>query len=248
MIARLLRAVALAIVLLAAVLGAEILLALRRDYLPTDDPLELGGRFGPRHGDALRFVVLGDSTAAGLGAGDPAGAYATVLAERLAAELKRPVRLHAFGVSGARVADVASEQVPRVAALEPDLVFVAIGANDVTHVTPLREVREDMATIVGELERTGARVVVAGPPHMGALAWHQPLRYVAYLRGRQVADAIEDAAAARGASVVQLAKETGHFFAEEPETHFSEDEFHPSATGYRRWADAIFPVLIEALR
>ena len=35
--------------------------------------------------------------------------------------------------------------------------------------------------------------------------------------------------------------------AAEPETHFSEDEFHPSAVGYGRWADAIYPVLIEAV-
>lgn len=248
MIGRLLRAVVVSVLVVAVVLGAEVWLALRRDYLPTDDPLELGGRFGPATGEPLRLVVLGDSTAAGLGAVEAGGAYATVLADRLAAEMASPVRLDVLGVSGARVRDVLDEQLPRVPALDPDLVFVGIGANDVTHLTALRDVRADMTSIVAELRGTGAGVVVAGPPHMGALAWHQPLRYVAYLRGRQVADAIEDVAVAGGAAVVELEEETGNFFAEEPETHFSADGFHPSAVGYRRWADAIFPVLIEEAR
>ena len=248
MIARFLRGLAVAVLLFAAVLGAEVWLALSREYLPTDDPFQLSGRFGPASGDELIFVVLGDSTAAGLGAGSARDAYPTVLAERLAEETGRPVRLHAFGVSGARVADVLEEQVPRLAPLEPDLVFVGIGANDVTHLTPLSDIRRDMAVLLERLSATDAAVVVAGAPDMRVLAWHQPLRHITYLRGKQVTSAIEDVAREQGAAVVELAKETGPFFAEEPETHFSEDEFHPSAVGYRRWADAIFPVLIEALR
>lgn len=247
MIARLLRGLAIAVLLFAAVLGAEIWLALSREYLPTEDPFSLSGRFGPREGAEITFVVLGDSTAAGLGAGRARDAYAAVLAERLAAETGRPVRLHAFGVSGARVEDVLEEQVLRLAPLEPDLIFVGIGANDVTHLTPLRDIRRDMGALLERLRATGAAVVVAGAPDMRVLAWHQPLRHITYLRGRQVTAAIEEVAREQGAAVVELAKETGPFFAEEPEKHFSEDEFHPSAVGYRRWADAIFPVLIEAL-
>lgn len=248
MIWRLLRTLAVCALIFGVVVGAEIWLALRREYLPTDDPHELNARFGPASGNELRFVVLGDSTAAGLGATDAGDAYPSVLAERLADELDRPVRLDVLGVSGARVGHVLEEQLPRVRALDPDLVFVGIGANDVTHLTSLREVRSDIAEIVDGLVDTGATVVVAGPPHMGALAWHQPLRHLAYLRGRQVADAIEEVARSRGVGVVELAEQTGHFFAEEPDTHFSADDFHPSAVGYRRWADAIFPVLVEALR
>lgn len=248
MTVRLLRGLGIAFLLAALVLGGEIWLALRRDYLPTDDPLELDGRFGSPDGPELDFVVLGDSTAAGLGAGDPEDAYATVLADRLASETGRGVRLHAFGVSGARVADVLSDQVPKVAELDPDLVFVGIGANDVTHVTPLGDVRRDMAAVIDDLLSTGAKVVVAGAPDMRVAAWHQPLRQLSYLRGRQVTAAIEDVARAKRVAVVELAKQTGAYFAEAPETHFSSDEFHPSATGYRRWADAIFPVLLDTLR
>ena len=126
----------------AALLGVEIYLAYTREYLPTTPALELGGSFGPRDGEPLRFTVLGDSTAAGLGAGSPQHAYATVLSERLGERGWR-VELTAFGLSGARVADVLNDQVPAAIASDPDLVFVGIGANDATHFTSLTDVEED---------------------------------------------------------------------------------------------------------
>lgn len=231
----------------ALVLGVEIWLALRREYLPTDDPLDLDGVFGAKDAPPLRLVVLGDSTAAGIGVDDAAEAYPAVLARRLATATGRRVVLTALGVAGARVEDVATEQAPLAAAADPDVVFVGIGANDVTHLTSLRDVRARMERVLQVLEETGAAVVVAGPPDMRVPVWHQPLRQLSYLRGLQVADAIEDVARARGVAVVELAEETGPFFAADPEAHFSTDGFHPGALGYRRWADAIFPVLIEAV-
>lgn len=243
MIKRLLLSLAVLFLAAGAVLGVEVWLALRREYLPTDPVLELNASFGPAGGEPLRFVVLGDSTSAGIGAGGADDAYPTLLAQRLAADTGRRVELTVLGISGARTADVLADQVPQVAALEPDLVFVGIGANDVTHLTPLDDVAADMGQILDELAPTRADIAVAGAPDMRVYAWHQPLRQITYLRGRQVADAIEEVARSRDVAVVELAEETGPFFAEEPEAHFSSDEFHPSALGYQRWADAIYPVL-----
>lgn len=230
------------------IVGVEVWLALRRDYLPTDRPLALDRTFGTADGSALRFVVLGDSTSAGLGVRDTANAYPTLLARRLAEETGRSVELTVLGVSGARVRDVLNEQAPEATALDPDLIFIGIGANDVSHLTPLGHIRTYMRLTLEGLEQTGAAIVVAGAPDMRVFAWHQPLRSLAYLRGKQVTAAIEETARSQDIPVVDLDDETGHFFAEEPEMHFSEDRFHPSALGYRRWADAIFPVLIDALK
>lgn len=247
MIRRIVLGLVALVLVCALVIGVEIWLALTREYLPTDPPMALGGTFGEPSGETVRFVVLGDSTAAGLGADDPSGAYATVLAERLARERNVQVELTALGVSGARVVDVLHEQVPKVAAAKPDLVFVGIGANDVTHVTPLSDIERDMTIAIRRLKETGARVVVAGAPDMRATAWHQPLRWLAGLRGEQVADTIERVGHEQGVGVVELADETGHYFEADPEPHFSSDDFHPSSLGYRRWADAIYPVLEESL-
>ncbi len=235
------------IALLPALIGVEVLIALRRDYLPTEPAFELDGTFGEPGGDELTFVVLGDSTAAGVGAGAPADAYPQLLARRLAGDGYR-VALRVFGVSGARVEDVRREQLERAIAADPDLVFMAIGANDTTHLTPLDDVRRDTALVLGRLEaETGAEIVVAGAPDMRAPAFLQPLRWLSGWRGRQVAGAVEEAGTDAGVAVVELAKETGPLFESDPDRYHSADDFHPSADGYELWANAIYPVLNEAL-
>lgn len=219
---------------------------MRRDYLPTEPALEIGGTFGPADGMPLTLAVLGDSTAAGVGAGSPGDSYPAVLARRLGSDGYR-VELRAYGISGARVADVLHDQVPKVEAAPPDIVVVGIGGNDVTHVTPLDEVREDMRAVIERLSATGADIVLAGAPDMRAAAFHEPLRTLAGWRGRQVEDAIASVGRAAGVAVVPLAEETGPKFGARPELYNSADDFHPSAAGYRLWADAIYPELERAV-
>lgn len=229
-----------------ALIGIEVLAATRRQYLPTHPPLRIGGFFGPEGGAPLTFVVLGDSTAAGVGAGDAASSYPVLLAERLAGRGRR-VRLVGLGVSGARVRDVLDSQLPRALTAHPDLVLVGVGANDTTHLTRLGSVRRDMAAILDRLGRTGATVVVAGVPDMRVRAFMEPLRSLCGWRGRRVADAMREVARARGVAVVDLAGETGPYFQSHPDRHYSSDGFHPGPAGYARWADAIYPVLESAL-
>ncbi|MGH2805915.1 MAG: SGNH/GDSL hydrolase family protein [Actinomycetota bacterium] len=245
--ARLARFLATGAALFGLVVGVEIFLAYRRDYLPTEPVLDIRGTFGPPGGDPLNLVVLGDSTAAGVGAGDVSNAYPVLLAQRLGEEHNRRVTLTSLGVSGARVRTVLTDQIPRVAATHPDLVFVAIGANDVTHVTRLDDVERDMTLLIDRLHDTGAAVVVAGPPDMRAAAFHEPLRTLVGWRGRKVAETIARAAARRDVPVVPLAERAGPYFAAHPEEAYGGDDFHPGPGGYAAWARAIYPYLEAAL-
>jgi len=238
--------VVLAIVALIAVVGGEIVLALRRDYLPTGPALEIRGVFGSSSAPKLEFVVLGDSTAAGVGARSVAGAYPSLLARRLAAGGRR-VELTGFGASGARAADVLREQVPMAMKARPDLVFVGIGANDVIHLTPLEELDEDLRAALDRLSSTGAVVVAAGVPDMRAAAFLEPLRTLVGWRGNRVSAVIYEAARASGVPAVRLAEQTAKYFVSEPDKSYSEDLFHPGPGGYERWADAIYPTLERAL-
>lgn len=235
-----------AVLSLVLVIAAEIFLAWRREYLPTEPAFSIGTTVGPEDGPLLKFVVMGDSTAAGLGASGPEHSYAAVLAERLA-DLGWRVEMTGVGVSGARTADLLDEQLRRVRELDPDLVFVGIGANDATHLTKLDEVRKDAEKLFTELKAIGAEVVVAGAPDMRADAFYEPLRSLAGLRGMQVTERIEDAAADAGVPAVPLAKLTGPYFAAGGEEAYGGDDFHPGNGGYRAWARAIFPYLVKAV-
>lgn len=223
-------------------------MAVHRQYDQTEPAMRIGGTFGSGAGAPLRFVVLGDSTAAGVGAGDPSHAYPEVVAARLGLDGGRPVILIDLGVSGARVHDVLEDQVPKAVTARPDVVFVGIGANDVTHLTRLSSVRVDMAAVIARLRATGASVVVAGAPDMRAAAFPEPLRTLTGWRGRQVEAQIEASAREAGVAVVPLAARTGDLFAEDPDRYYSTDRFHPGPQGYRAWADAITPVIERAIR
>ena len=231
---------------LGAMIAVEIVVAVRREYLPTEPALEVGGTFG-RGTETATLVVLGDSTGAGVGADGADATYPALLARRLARESGRRIDLVDLAVSGARVQDVLDEQVPAALRRPADVYLVAIGANDVTHLSGLDSVRAGMESIVERLSTGPARVVVAGAPDMRAPAFAEPLRSIVGWRGNAVTRAIEDVARAGGAIVVPLASRTRDYFLRAPDSHYSADLFHPSTTGYSRWADAFYPEVSRAL-
>lgn len=230
-------------VALAVVLAAEVQLARTGPGLPDDTPLDHDGRIGGE-GPALRMVWLGDSTAAGVGATSAAGA----IPWRVAEALGRPVELTSLAVSGDRVADVVADQLPAVAALEPDVVLVSIGANDVVHLTSKGSFRSTYRTLLDGLP-DGILVVLLGVPDMGApprLA--QPLRAIAGHRGRTLDGVTRQVAEDHDAVYVDIAGETGPTMRSDTARYFAADRYHPSDDGYALWAEAVLDRLVPALR
>ena len=241
----------LSLVLLAGVvLGAEAAYAGSRDYLPPESAPVLPAGYGDPAAPALDLAVLGDSTAAGIGASGPGGTVAGALAEDLARSTRRRVQLTGLGVSGARAADLAGQIERLPPTFDPSrggVVVVLIGANDATHATALAEVRRDVADGVRRLRATGRQVVVGTCPDLGAArALPRPLREVVAWRGRAVAAAEQEAVPAAGGVAVDLAARTGPAFRADPAT-LSSDLFHPSDVGYALWAEALAPAVREAV-
>ncbi|CAA9230521.1 MAG: hypothetical protein AVDCRST_MAG20-1103 [uncultured Acidimicrobiales bacterium] len=207
-------------------------------------PLDLDGRVGRDAGPGLRVLWLGDSTAAGVGVDDPADALPTLVA----AALGRPVELEVSAVSGDRVGDVVDDQLPATHRVEADAVFVSVGANDVTHLTSREDFAGRYRALLGRLPPS-AEVVLLGVPDMGAVPrLAQPLRAVAGFRGRELDEVVREVAAEAGATYVGIAAATGPTFRVEAGRMFAADEYHPSAAGYRLWADAVLarvPFLAE---
>lgn len=239
---------------LVGVLAVEIAVAATAEYLPTDPGFTVdavatppGERAGARA--PLRLVMLGDSTVAGVGAPDAAGALPVLVAERVALALERPVHVTGYGRSGARTRDVGVHQVPLLTPAA-DVVVIVIGSNDVTHVTPFWVMEERTeAMLRAAHEQADAPVVLGGIPQFATTpALAQPLRalvgaYANPLRAAQTRAAADTA----GASFVDIAAQASPRFLGKPES-MSRDGFHPSPIGYGFWADALAPAVVDAVR
>lgn len=235
------------LVLTAAVLGAEIGFTLSREYLPGDPGFLVDERVPGGSEPALELVVLGDSTVAGVGSPTVAESLPVLLAQRVAERLGRDVHVVGYGRAGARTEDVRTEQVPRLLDAGVDVVVIIAGANDTTHATRSRLLREQTAALLREAaDRTGAPVVLGGIPRFRAVpALAEPLRTLVDVAANPRRAAQRAAAAETGGLFVDLAAEASPRFLGLPES-MSSDGFHPSPLGYGFWADALAPVVADA--
>jgi acyl-CoA thioesterase-1 len=177
--------------------------------------------------DAPLVVFLGDSLTAGLGL--PVDqAYPAVVAAELARK-GRPVRVVNAGVSGDTTAG-GLRRAEWVLTQRPDVLVLALGANDGLRGLPLAETEKNLRGIVAKARAAGAKVLLCG---MLVPTSHGP----DYQRGF-------------GALFPRVAKETGvplvPFLLEEvagrPERNL-EDGIHPNGEGQRLLAANVLPYL-----
>ncbi|MER7547315.1 SGNH/GDSL hydrolase family protein [Actinomadura sp.] len=215
---------------------------------PYGDPPAADGVYGEASGGPpLSLVMLGDSTAAGLGVHTPEETPAARLATGLAAIAGRPVRVTNVARSGSR-SQALGGQVDQALQTRPDIAVIMIGANDVTGRVPPAESVRHLSDAVRRLRAAGAEVVVGTCPDLGSVKpLMQPLRWFARRASRQLAAAQTIAVVEHGARSVSLGDLLGHEFAADPLSMFSEDRYHPSARGYAAAAAAVLPSMAAAL-
>lgn len=229
-----------------ALVSAEAILATRREYVDPDTAPPVEGEFGDTAGGEVHLVLLGDSTGAGVGVRAVGETVGGQLAQRLARRGWR-VRLAGVAVSGSRCRDL-GPQVSRALLGRPDIAVICIGANDALRGARLPSIRRDLGRAVARLQSSGVQTLVGTCPDLGAArALGQPLRALAGRRGRQVAAAAAASTLAAGGEPIDLGRITGPVFRADPST-LSEDCFHPSADGYRLWAEALQPAVEAAAR
>lgn len=220
----------------AAVLTVETLWAVLHPA-PRFQDLDASGTEGPADGTPLHVVVVGDSTTTGPGLERPDDIWVRQFARKL--EGYR-VKVTSFAVSGARVADVRRDQLEPALASAGDITFVAVGANDAMHGTPLHRVERGLDDVVGALVQVSPMVVVCGVGDLGTVPrFLPPLDLVMRARGRAVDAVCARVADRHRALKVDMWGLTTHAFRTDPEM-FSADLFHPSAKGHAVWAEAAY--------
>jgi len=130
-IARTAAALGATVVAAAGLLTAQAFEARRRIGRRTTAAPYADGRYGNGPGTSIRLAILGDSGAAGLGAGHPEDTIGAILATGLAQVSGRTVTLSNHAVIGAQTSDL-DGQVDRALWTKPHVAVIMIGANAIT--------------------------------------------------------------------------------------------------------------------
>jgi len=201
---------------------------------------------GPREGQAghgepaLRVLVIGDSSAAGVGVADQAQALALPLAHTLADRLGRAVSWQLVAQTGVNTAE--ARALAKQSSLRPaDVVVTALGVNDVSSQTSAARFVNHTAQLWSELrQRTGARwAVFSGLPPMHMLpAVPQPLRWYLGRYSEWLDTALRQWAEIQGLGYC------GQRWASDPAL-LAHDGFHPGPRLYPQWADRLAELIAQ---
>lgn len=177
-------------------------------------------------------LVLGDSLSAAYGIAAHDG-WVALTGQRLAAR-KPTWRIVNASISGETSAGGAARIVAEVVRVKPAVVVIELGANDGLRGLPLRDLRRNLARMIGASQSIGAKVLVIGmrlPPNYGA----------AYTKEFE-----------RGfCGIADLLHATCLPFLLEPiardRTAFQEDNLHPVASAQPALRDHVWPALVVLL-
>ncbi len=187
------------------------------------------------------YVALGDSTVEGVGASSVETNYVSRLHARLGVIYPAAEAVN-LGAGGATSADVVAGQLTRAVELQPTLVTLSIGPNDITGRVPLELYERNVETILTALaDKTRAVAVVNLIPDLAVTPRFRssPARDTVGQLTRQFNDALRRQAKRRGMAVVDLYTASQVEVPARPEL-VGGDGYHPSDAGYARWAELMW--------
>jgi acyl-CoA thioesterase-1 len=179
------------------------------------------------------WVVLGDSTAQGLGAPGPRGGYVGQTLYELRRTTGRHWRVLNLSVSGALMRDVLAEQIPRLDGQHPDLVTCGAGVNDILYSAP-GKLFGDLRTLLAAVPEDTVMLDLPLLSGFWGIVGRMSVPYIT-----RINRVIQEVATERRLRVAEVSRH----FVPPWVGKFSVDNFHPSQDGYRDWSRA----LVEAV-
>ena len=181
------------------------------------------------NGRPRRIAFLGDSTAVGVGV----ERLEATLPYLVASGIGGAVETVNLGISGARLAEVVRDELPRLAPGAWDCVFVSASANDATHGTSADDFERSYRALIEGLRARGARkIVMTTTPdfrNTPALPFFLNRRF--NQRAERLTGRMFEVAGHGRVVYADLNREATLVVGD-----FAEDGFHPNASGYRKWA------------
>lgn len=199
---------------------------------------EAGGSPSGQYGEgapARRILVIGESTAAGVGVETHDQGLASQLAKQIHERTGQTTAWHTFGINGIRLGALLSE-LETAELPEADVVLLSMGVNDTTGFTPRFRFRQHLQALRRLLATrySGPTLLLSVPPMHLFTALPSPLRYVMGWRARQLDNLY-----------IQLAQQFPEDFTyldypvvTDPAL-LAADGYHPGQRGYQYIAEAL---------
>ncbi|MCV0394192.1 MAG: SGNH/GDSL hydrolase family protein [Rhizobiaceae bacterium] len=197
-------------------------------------------------GDAIRLMVLGDSSAASVGIEQADRGLAAQLAGMIAERTGRPVTWRAAGFNSATSGQIRDHVLPNLAADDWTHIVLAVGTNDAKNFHSGPRFKKEFGGLLYALRAKWpeARVVWSPVIEMARVPALPPL----------LGKVLEIRAAILNDIGHRLCLERGAVPADrlpivDPAAGFSRDGFHASEAGYRAWAEHLIGIVFaEELR
>ena len=209
-------------------------LAVRRSSIRMAPPVRPANVEIEGEGDELRILVVGDSSAAGVGVSDFNHSVAGRLPHLLAKKTKRPVSARTSGNNSATAGQILNHVVPNLEFTRLDYIVINIGTNDAKNFHSGKRFCKEFGGLLYALQAKfpGAQIIWSGLIDISNIPLlPSPLNKILGIRSRVIRKNGKILCYERGA----LAPETNWRPVRE---NFAEDGFHASSQGYEEWADA----------
>jgi lysophospholipase L1-like esterase len=180
------------------------------------------------------MLVIGDSTAVGVGASNKDESIPSLVAQKIGAQY-----VENLSVSGSKVEDLPS-QLQTVERDQYDVILVQIGGNDVVARNDEQGVTHELESILKTLPKHDKLIVLmCGDVGVATLL---PWFVRGYYTKKTLAyhQTFSDMVPRTGGVYVNLyePKDTDPFV-KEPDVYLAKDQFHPSSAGYQVWFEKI---------
>ena len=174
--------------------------------------------------------MLGDSTAAGVGADTQDDALPGNLAKEILARFSRGTEWRSVGKSGATARTLLDDFIDEATSEECDVVYLTVGANDALRLRSRREFSSDVATLITLLRKASPNALILVsllPRFEWFTSLNNPMRWSLAVHASSLDD---------GARPVVTGLPDVHAIPR-PQPYspgfWASDNFHPSPVGYR---------------
>ena len=199
-------------------------------------------------GQRMTYVAIGDSLTAGVGATSAATSLPGALAQKIAAASGVQVIVNNLGVPGATSFDILTGQIIAAGQMQPQMITLFIGTNDMHNFVPREKFKSNLETAVRSLQQTAqAQIYLINLPYLGARDLVlPPYNWYFELELKEYNAVIAEVAQETGVKLIDLHTISAKPFSVDQKAVsgvYSPDRFHPSDRGYALWADLIYDII-----